>query len=72
MITISCVDDKNGMMFNRRRQSQDRVVREHIIQMAGNPTIWMSAYSQKQFANTDLSRLKKSMRIFGAEQKLEI
>lgn len=58
MIVMICVDDKNGMMFNRRRQSQDRVVREHILQRVGDSIIWMNAYSQKQFADTDPSRLK--------------
>lgn len=58
MIAMICVDDKNGMMFNRRRQSQDRIVREHILQRAGGSMIWMNAYSQKQFANTEPSRLK--------------
>ena len=27
MIAVVCVDDRGGMLFNRRRQSQDRVLR---------------------------------------------
>lgn len=30
MIVITCLDQKNGMMFNHRRQSQDSVLREHV------------------------------------------
>lgn len=35
MIAIVCVDDKSGTMFNRRRQSQDRVLREAILEKVG-------------------------------------
>ncbi len=35
MILIVCVDDNKGMMFNHRRQSQDRVLRRHILDMSG-------------------------------------
>ena len=31
MIVIICIDEKKGMMFHNRRQSQDRILREHII-----------------------------------------
>lgn len=58
MIAIVCVDDKNGMMFNHRRQSQDRVLREHVLQEAKDAAIWMNAYSAKQFADVNPSRLK--------------
>ena len=45
---IVCLDDKNGMMFNRRRQSQDKVLRERVLALAGG-RLFMSAYSAKQF-----------------------
>ena len=49
MILIVCIDKKNGMMFNKRRQSQDRVVREKILEHAAGGKLWMSSYSAKQF-----------------------
>ena len=49
MIVMFCVDDKYGMMFNCRRQSQDRVLREQIQKLTGGKPLWMNAYSQKQF-----------------------
>lgn len=49
MILIVCIDKKNGMMFNKRRQSQDRVVREKILEHASGSKLWMSTYSAKQF-----------------------
>ena len=51
MIIMLCVDDKDGMLFNRRRQSKDRVLYRHIVELAGSGRLWMSSYSQKQFAD---------------------
>lgn len=50
MILIVCIDDNKGMMFNHRRQSQDRVLRRHILDMVGNGKLWMNEYSGKMFA----------------------
>ncbi|MBQ8799109.1 MAG: ribonuclease Z [Lachnospiraceae bacterium] len=49
MIVCVAVDDKNGMMFNKRRQSQDRNLREHLIKECGGSALWMNEYSAKQF-----------------------
>lgn len=49
MIVIVCVDDNKGMMFNHRRQSQDRKLREHILNMVSSSMLWMNSYSKKQF-----------------------
>ena len=51
MIAIICLDDKNGYLFNKRRQSQDRVLRAKLLEMTGDSKLWMNAYSQKQFEN---------------------
>lgn len=39
-------------MFNHRRQSQDRLLRENLLAEAGGRSIWMSPYSRKQFVPT--------------------
>ena len=49
MILIVCVDNKNGMLFNRRRQSQDRILRARILELTAQSRLWMNAYSAKQF-----------------------
>lgn len=49
MNIIICIDDNNGMMFNHRRQSQDKYLREHLLNMIGTSPLWMNAYSKKQF-----------------------
>ncbi len=49
MIIIAAVDDNYGLSFNKRRQSQDRILREKIISLTHNHVLWMNAYSRKQF-----------------------
>ncbi len=49
MILIVCVDDGMGMLFNKRRQSQDKVLREHILSITDNGRLWMNHYSARQF-----------------------
>lgn len=49
MNIIICLDDKNGMMFNKRRQSQDSVLRSRVLDMSSGSSLWMSPYSAKQF-----------------------
>ena len=40
-------------MFNKRRQSQDRVLRQHMLELAGNKKLWMNAYSRTQFSKEE-------------------
>ncbi|MCD8124983.1 MAG: ribonuclease Z, partial [Lachnospiraceae bacterium] len=59
MTVIAAVDDCMGMMFNKRRQSQDRVLRQRIISLAEGKNIWMNAYTAKQFKDqADTGQIK--------------
>lgn len=49
MKLIFCVDKQNGMMLFGKRQSQDRFLRERILDLVGDAKLWMSEYSAKQF-----------------------
>ena len=49
MIAIVCIDDKGGMLFNHRRQSQDRMLRADLLREAARRPVWMNAYSARQF-----------------------
>ena len=49
MNIIAVIDDGGGLMFNRRRQSQDRTLRERILKLSGASRLWMNAYTRKQF-----------------------
>ena len=57
MIVITCLDDRGGVMFNRRRQSQDRILRERIASMTAGGRLWMSRYSAGQFEGEALPNL---------------
>ncbi len=54
MTIFVCVDDKNGIMFNKRRQSSDRVIRTKMFEMTGGEPIFMNSYSKKQFVEEDI------------------
>ena len=49
MNLIVCLDNKNGMLFNKRRQSSDRVVCRKILSAMNGKTLWMNGYSRKLF-----------------------
>lgn len=49
MIIVTCIDDRGGMLFNRRRQSQDRLLRLDLLREAEGRTVWMNGYSLRQF-----------------------
>ena len=49
MHLILCVDDRNGLCFGGRRQSQDRLLREDLLSMTRGVPLWMAPYSARQF-----------------------
>lgn len=49
MILALCVDDKNGMAFNGRRQSMDKLLRADLLEAAGERPVWVSPYTARQF-----------------------
>ena len=60
MILIAAADDSYGMMFNHRRQSQDRVLRQRMLELTAGHTLWMNAYSTKQFAKDTAPNIRIS------------
>lgn len=57
MNLIVCVDDDNGMLFNQRRQSQDRILRQRILKITKDKKLRMNHYSGKQFEKEDASNI---------------
>ena len=53
MNIIICLDDNNGMMFNKRRQSQDKILRESIKELVKDKTLFMNEYSYKLYKDID-------------------
>lgn len=49
MKVIVCLDDKNGMMFNRRRQSRDRAVCARIAALTAGRVLRMAPCSAGLF-----------------------
>ncbi len=49
MHIILCLDDRNGISFNRRRLSSDRAVCRRIAEQTQG-ALWMNTYSAKLFA----------------------
>ena len=53
MKLIFCIDDKGGMLFNKRRQSQDSELRKRILEKLDGKPFVMSPYSAKQFVGCE-------------------
>lgn len=53
MIVMICLDDKNGMRFNNRRQSQDRVLRQHMKKMTEGKKVFLNEASRKLYQEFD-------------------
>lgn len=51
MIGIVCLDQKNGMYFNERRQSRDQYVIRDIIEMTKEAVLHINSYSEELFEN---------------------
>ena len=58
MNIIVCLDDKNGMMFNKRRQSQDKLLRSDIKELVKNDNLYMNNYSYKLYKDIDNGNIK--------------
>lgn len=49
MTVIICLDDKGGMLFNKRRQSRDCAVTRDILGTVGDKRLLISDYSKELF-----------------------
>lgn len=49
MHIIVCLDNQNGMLFNGRRQSQDRAVTADILSLIQGQVLFLSPYSASLF-----------------------
>lgn len=58
MTVIVFLDNLDGMMFNHRRQSQDRAAVQKIINMTAGSALWVSEYTAPLFAQLDAPNLQ--------------
>lgn len=68
MKLIVCIDEKKGMMFNHRRQSQDRVLRDDIRKECQGSILRMNAYSAGLFEKD--ADVGTTVQIFSSEDFL--
>lgn len=50
-----CIDDNNGMMFNERRQSRDKVLNEKVLSIVGENRLFVLPYSEKLFKDANIT-----------------
>lgn len=49
MKLIVCLDDKNGMLFNKRRQSRDKILIENVLELCKGERFYTNEYSATLF-----------------------
>ena len=49
MILIVCVDERNGMTFNNRRPSRDKILTGRIIEKTKDKKLWITTFSKDIF-----------------------
>lgn len=49
MILIVCIDENNGMLFNNRRQSRDKILLSRILEIAKDEKLWITKFSRDMF-----------------------
>jgi hypothetical protein len=49
MKVFICLDEKNGMMFNKRRQSKDSIVIKKVRKIVDKEVLYVSEYTQSLF-----------------------
>ena len=52
MILIVCIETNYGMLFNKRRISQDSILNKRILMQYSDHTIWMNDYTASMFYPT--------------------
>jgi hypothetical protein len=46
---MACLDNRDGMTFNHRRQSQDTVLCQKILDISSHSRLWIAPYSHSLF-----------------------
>lgn len=57
MTLITCIDDRGGLAFHRRRLSRDRVLCQRVLELAGTGTLRLSPYSAPLFRDLPAAAL---------------
>ena len=60
MKLIVCLDHKNGMLFNKRRQSRDRILIENILGLCKGEKLYTNVYSATLFPKNSVIVFEKA------------
>ncbi len=73
MKLIVCLDERDGMAFNKRRQSRDRVLCEDIVRAVRETggRLCLSGYSEPLFAEVDVGGVQLCVRERYADEAME-
>ena len=55
MKLIVCIDDKNGMLFNNRRQSRDKILIENMLELCKGEQLYTNEYSSALFPENSVA-----------------
>ena len=58
MKIIMCIEERGGILFNKRRVSSDRIVSEDILKHIKGESLWMSSYTFKLFHDFHQDQIK--------------
>lgn len=67
MTAAVCIDDRGGMLFNRRRVSRDAVQQEDLVRWCEGRTLWVAPYSASLFDRWPVSIDEEFLHKAGAE-----
>ncbi len=66
MTVFVCIDDRGGMLFNKRRQSRDSRVIEDVARTVGDGVLYISDFSEILFEESDASVISVSEPLLSA------
>lgn len=69
MNLMAAVDDTGGMLFNGRRQSMDRNMREKILECSGKGPLYVSPYTAQMFSPEQQKKLHVSENFLAEAKK---
>ena len=55
MTVFLCIDDRGGMLFNKRRQSRDSCVIADMAESVGDGVLYISDFSEGLFSESEIS-----------------
>ena len=68
MTVFVCIDDRGGMLFNKRRLSKDKAVIHDIEKEVTDDVLYITEFSEALFADSNVSALSVSDPLFCASE----